>query len=110
MQSLEHGQLAACEATSAPSMAVSTWLASRSISESNDFQTMAFGSHQRILPEMVARKVWILCLMQHGSRVVDNVSGLGHIRGLYILGYELPLQIKHLLAYSPNSLDQSMPL
>lgn len=87
-------------------MAVSTWLASRSISEGSDYQTMAFGSHQRMLPEMVSRKARILCLMQHGSRVVDNVSGLGRIRGLYILGYGLPLQ----LAYSPNSLDQSVPL
>ena len=47
---------------------------------------------------MVARKVWDLYLVQHGFRAVDNDSGLGHIRRLYILEHRLPLQMKHLLA------------
>ena len=59
---------------------------------------MASGSHQRLLPAMVARRVWVLCLMQHGFKAVDSDSGLRHVRRLYILEHRPPLQIKHLLA------------
>ena len=53
-KSLGHGQLAARKATSAPSMTVSTWLASRSINESSNSQAMAFGPYWRILLEIVS--------------------------------------------------------
>ena len=59
---------------------------------------MASGFPQRILPGMVARKVWVLYLMQHGFKAVDSDSGLRHVRRLYILEHRPPLQIKHLLA------------
>lgn len=61
-------------------------------------QGKVFGFHQRILPEMGARKVCILCWIQHGPRVVDNSSRLSYMKRLYILEYKPPLQIKHLLA------------